>query len=313
LNSESHCFLAALEQEALLQIAGPDGSKFLQGQTTCDLRKLSPERALLGAFCTPQGRMVCDFLLCQPAPEQLLLRMRRGILEASAAAFGKYIVFSRAQLSTEQTQWQLLGCWGDDAEAALAAVFPSVPAHSLDATSGPGFVLVRVESERFEIYLHGEAGQRFAQSLRALSVAMTAARWRALEIHSGLGRIEAETIEMFIPQMLNYDLSGHVSFDKGCYTGQEVVARMHYRGKSKRRLYSARVAAARPPQPGTAIFSGSSEQSVGNVVNSVCKDTEVTEMLAVLATAALDGDLHLATIDGPLLRTGEHPYQAKPD
>jgi len=91
-----NCNYALLEQEALLHIVGPDTLKFLQGQTTCDTREVDSEHATPGAFCTPQGRVICDFLICELAPEHFSLRMRREIRDNSATAFGKYIIFSKS-------------------------------------------------------------------------------------------------------------------------------------------------------------------------------------------------------------------------
>lgn len=309
MNATSECFLAPLTEEALLQINGPDAAKFLQGQVTCDTRKLADQEALYGAYCTPHGRVVCDFLLCQRAPDHLLLRQRRSILETSAATFGKYIVFSRADLETSQTDWQLFGCWGDAAETTLNQVFSVLPARQMRVVSGDGFVLVALPEKHFECYLHGEAGASFAQQLQSQSTPATETAWQSLEIHAGIARIEAQTTEMFIPQMLNYDLTGHVSFDKGCYTGQEVVARLHYRGTPKRRLYLAEATLPEAPLPGCSLHNPASPQAVGNVVNSVT-EASASILLVSAAVASADQGLHLGTADGPALQLGTHPHMA---
>ncbi len=301
--------MAPLSQEALLQISGPDAAKFLQGQVTCDTRKLPDQDALYGAYCTPQGRVVCDFLLCQPAPEQLLLRQRRSILETSAATFGKYIVFSRAKLETSQSGWQMFGCWGAGAGNALNEVFSLLPARELSLVSGEGFVLVALTEARFECYLWGEAGADYARQLQSVATQATESSWQILEMQAGIARIEAQTTESFIPQMLNYDLTGHVSFNKGCYTGQEVVARLHYRGTPKRRLYLAQAALESAPAPGSALHNETSSQSVGNVVNSVA-EASVATLLVSAAVASLEQGLHLNSPDGPALQLGTHPHMA---
>ena len=312
MNDQPHCFLAELPHESLLRIRGPEASKFLQGQVTCDTRRLSAEQAMPGAYCTPQGRVVCDFLLAEHEPEHLLLRMRQSILEASAATFGKYIVFSRAEIATDTDQWRILGCWGPDAAAVLEQLLPRLPADDWQAVSGPGFTVVALPGARFEIYLHGEPGQALDERLRQLSTTGDAADWIALEIRSGIARIEAETAQMFIPQMLNYDLSGHIRFDKGCYTGQEVVARLHYRGKPKRRLYTATAVTGALPAPGDALYTTDSPQASGNVVNAIADDQDPDRslMLATLTVATADRGSHLQDADGPTLELGEHPYMA---
>ncbi|MBE9539587.1 MAG: tRNA-modifying protein YgfZ, partial [Proteobacteria bacterium] len=114
-------------------------------------------------------------------------------------------------------------------------------------------------------------------------------------------RIEAATVEVFIPQMLNYDLTGHVSFDKGCYTGQEVVARLHYRGKPKRRLFQATMEKTLALQAGSALYSSATEQSSGTVVNSALGANGLPIALIVAPVAEGESVIHLDSPNGPLL------------
>lgn len=307
-------FYTPLTQEALLHITGPDTLNFLQGQVTCDTRQLAPEQALNGAYCTPQGRVVCDFLLCQLGPEQFALRLRRDIRAASAATFGKYIIFSKAELAPEKDDWQVLACWGPEAAAALQRVFGCTPGTHLQACAGEDFLLVQVDrsGQQFECYLHiGRRDQALARLRENLQLSGENT-WQALEIERGIGRIEAATSGEFIPQMLNYDLTGHVSFSKGCYTGQEVVARMHYRGKPKRRMYLASLAAAQAVPAGTPLYSDGGEQSVGNIVNCCAVDGKVLA-LAVATAQGVESGLACTTPDGPALLTGELPYSLEAD
>lgn len=303
-----------LEQEALLHLTGPDSLKFLQGQLTCDTRQIDAGHALPGAYCTPQGRVVCDFMLCQLGEEHYALRMRRDILDTSAATFGKYIVFSKARLDAARGDWQILACWGEDAAAALRDILGSVPERLFGAASDEGYTLVQMDAQgqQFECYLN-TAEQ--AQLLRRLEVRLqisTEAAWQLGEIRRGIGRIQAPTSGEFIPQMLNYDLTGHVSFSKGCYTGQEVVARMHYRGKPKRRMYLAELSTPGPAAAGMALYSSGSAQSVGNVVNSNSDANGTTVALVVATADGLERGLHLAAPDGPLLETRALPYSLEP-
>jgi folate-binding protein YgfZ len=308
------CQFAALEQESLLHIAGPDSLVFLQGQTTCDTREVNPQHALPGAFCTPQGRVVCDFLLSQLSEEHFALRLRRDIRALSSATFGKYIIFSKAELDAERDDWQLLACWGADAAGTLADIFGAVPAQRYGAHAGEGFVLVQLDDagQQFECYLdsssHPQWSARIAQSMQAA----TPDQWQALQIAAGIGRIETATVEEFIPQMLNYDLTDHISFNKGCYTGQEVVARLHYRGKPKRRMYLAQLPGSEPIAAGTALFTDGSEQSVGNVVNCALNG-DVLTALVVATVGGVENGLHLDSPDGPTLIIGDLPYSLQLD
>ena len=295
-----------LQQEALLHINGPDSLTFLQGQTTCDTREVTPERAAPGVYCTPQGRVVCDFLLSQLGAEHFALRMRGTIQEHAAAVFGKYIVFSKADLDANRDDWQVAGVWGPDAAGVIADTFGSAPNGHWQAISGEDFSVVQLDTdgERFEVYFTGDAsGERLSASCGA----GTETEWQALDVRAGIARIDTGLVEEFVPQTLNYDLTGHISFTKGCYTGQEVVARLHYRGKPKRRSFVATLPADCAAGNGDELFANTASGSVGQLVNPVS-----TESPVALAAATLDGadsGLHVGSPDGPALRVSEPPYE----
>jgi folate-binding protein YgfZ len=298
-----------LNNEALLQISGPDSLQFLQGQTTCDTRKVSPEQAIPGAFCTPKGRVVCDFILCQIRDNHYALRLRRDILEASATTFSKYIIFSKAELNQNDTNWKIYGCWGSEIKPALYSVL-GVQDSAEDASGipyssccGEGFAIVQIDQAgtQFECYIDTENRADLAVQLEEGLCASDQSLWEALQIEQGIGRIEAATSGDYIPQMLNYDLTGHISFDKGCYTGQEVVARMHYRGKPKKRLYRASSTEIQTLHAGAALYSSSSSQSVGSIVNCAIDETGQAVALIVAPVESDTRSLHLGDPAGPLV------------
>ena len=136
------CYYANLDHEALLHVQGPDALSFLQGQVTCDTRSLRADLALPGACCTVQGRVVFDFLLGQLEADHLVLRMRRDILASSAALLAKYIVFSKAQLSSGDNGWRVLAVWGPQAVTLLQGIFGAAPAGRFASCHGDGFLLV---------------------------------------------------------------------------------------------------------------------------------------------------------------------------
>jgi len=297
-----------LDDEALLTIIGPDSLTFLQGQTTCDTRTVDASHAIPGAYCTPKGRVVCDFLLCEVAENHYALRLRRDILQSSAAVFGKYIVFSKAELQPENPDWKIFACWGDEVGTALQAALGVTPAETApgeqySSCCGEGFILIQTDGDgtQFECYINTGSHPELAECLAQAMSPGDMNNWLALQIKQGIGRIEAATVEAFIPQMLNYDLTGHVSFDKGCYTGQEVVARMHYRGKSKRRLFRATMTENAELQAGSALYSSESEQSAGTVVNSAPGADGLPIALIVAPVAGGENALHLGDPKGPIL------------
>jgi folate-binding protein YgfZ len=294
-----------LPQEALLHIEGPDTLTFLQGQTTCDTREIGPTRGALGAYCTPQGRVVCDFLLATLGAEHVALRMRRDILEPAAAVFGKYIVFSRAELDPGRDGWRVAALWGPSAEDVLRDTLGTAPATPLDAVCEPGITVVRRDGADAAFECYGAAENPLFDRLAAAADAGTENDWQLREIRAGVGRIEAATMERFVPQVLNYDLTGHVNFTKGCYTGQEVVARLHYRGTSKRRAFLAQLDS--PAEPGAALFSAGGTQAVGDVVN--CAPAAAGfEALVSATTASADSTLRLGSADGPAVSLSPPPY-----
>ena len=309
-----NCYYASLETEALLHIAGPDTLKFLQGQTTCDTRKMDSHLAIPGLFCTPKGRVLCDFLLFEVAPEHYALRLRRDIRDDSAAAFGKYIIFSKAEIDTANEDWISVSIWGSEASAALADVFTDIPTERFAASRSDDFVLVQMDDngQQFECFLL-RAGS--AERLARMGERMTEtseADWQALQIGSGIARIEAATVGEFVPQVLNYDLTGHISFKKGCYTGQEVVARLHYLGKSKRRAYAAALSEGVDCATGAPVFDASAGQNVGSVVNCSSSAGKTRVLVSAVTQSAANG-LLLGAEDGPALELLELPYPLDTD
>jgi len=304
-----NCHFAPLAQEALLHITGPDTLKFLQGQVTCDTRGINPAHARPGAYCTPQGRVVCDFLLFETGPEQFALRMRREIRAHASAVFGKYIIFSKAKLDALREDWLPVAAWGEEAALALAEVFGEAPAGPYGVHRAQDAIIVQTDENgrRFECFVRSAASESLlAHFARCMQVA-TEDQWQARQITDGIARIQSATVEEFVPQILNYDLTGYISFNKGCYTGQEVVARLHYRGKPKRRSYVATLPAANDCAAGTSLYDAVTGQSVGTVVN--CSTTTQGAVALVAATAGgTEGGLLLGAPDGPRLSLGQLPY-----
>jgi folate-binding protein YgfZ len=283
---------APLDHEALLRISGADTLTFLQGQSTCDTRELDAQRALPGLFCNPQGRALADVLLVQTDEDTVLLRLRRDIAEPTATTLGKYIAFSKATLEDTDHNWRVFGLWGESAADAAAEHFGATPGTRYQVTAGDGFRLVQLDETgtAFECLLHGE-GALLDRLLRELPVGTTA-DWDALHIASGVARLTAATAGEYVPQNLNYDLTGHISFTKGCYTGQEVVARLHYRGKSKRRLLLGKVS-AEAPAPGSSLYAPDGARAEGVVINAATSGDGDASMLVCTSPENLEQDLVL--------------------
>ena len=263
-------YFAILDSRGALEVSGPDAVEFLHGQTSCDLRQLSAERSLTGVCCTPQGRAVFDFRALAPGPERVLLVMQAALCDAAAQTLGKYIVFSKAEAANVTADWVQVGCWGDEAEA-LAGLAGG------DGASGAreGSIWVRCGDNRYEALAPAERAQPLLDALGRCAAQRDEAAWREQEIRAGLGHIEAATSGRLLPQELNYQATGHIDFTKGCYTGQEIVARLHYKGKTKRPMHLASYPGDAAPTAGADIVETDGGRAVGTVINGVASEGRV--------------------------------------
>ena len=294
-------YLAKLPHRAVLEFEGPDTRKFLQGQTTCDLEQLAPTHSLVGAYCNPQGRMVCDFRLLELDGERLLMVLEADSRQAAADTFGKYIVFSKASLRDATDDWCHYALWGTEA-ATLAG----------SATAGAGSAWRQGD----ELWVASEVPNAFEVCLPAAGAADFEARldgatqadgeqFRLQEIRAGIGHVTGASSGSFLPQQLNYQAVDRINFTKGCYTGQEVVARMHYRGQVKRPMALASTTYSGEVNAGDPLTSAGSDKTVGNVVNAARADDGE---LWLLASITRDSRAAGAELDGSALAFHSLPY-----
>ena len=303
-------FFCPLSHEGVLAVRGPDASKFLQGQLTCNLNYLSDSQSSLGARCNQKGRMQSSFRILLQG-DGCLLAMARELLEPQLADLKKYAVFSKATLSDESASWVRFGLAGGD--ATLGSLGLALPQEDGAVVRTEDLMAIRVSSDRAELWVPAEQAEHRARQLAAQLPEGELNQWLLGQIRAGLGQVMAQTRELFIPQMLNLQAVGGVSFKKGCYTGQEIVARMQYLGKLKRRLYRLALPAGELPAPGTPLFSPTHGSAIGEVVLAA-QATDQVELLAVLqAEAVEDGNLHLGTLEGPGLHLLDLPYELDRD
>ncbi|SEN38592.1 hypothetical protein SAMN04487857_11538 [Pseudomonas sp. ok272] len=303
-------FFCTLSHEGVLAVRGSDASKFLQGQLTCNLNYLSDTQASLGARCTQKGRMQSSFRILLEG-DGVVMAMASELLEPQLADLKKYAVFSKSKLTDESAAWVRFGLF--NADASLAALGLNVPQETDSVARNNGLIAIRVSPGRTELWIPAHQAQALAGQLSATLPPGTLNDWLLGQIRAGIGQVMPGTRELFIPQMLNLQAVGGVSFKKGCYTGQEIVARMQYLGKLKRRLYRLQLDASELPEPGTALFSPTHGSSIGEVVLAARAEHHI-ELLAVLqAEAAEGGDIHLAALEGPALQLLDLPYQLDRD
>ncbi|MBI6615510.1 folate-binding protein YgfZ [Pseudomonas simiae] len=298
-------FFCPLSHEGVLAVRGADAAKFLQGQLTCNLNYLSDTQASLGARCTQKGRMQSSFRILLQG-DGVVLAMATELLEPQLADLKKYAVFSKSKLTDESAAWVRFGLM--HAEPALASVGLELPAETDSVVRNDTLIAIRVSPDRAELWVPAEQGDAVRNQLAATLEQTDLNEWLLGQIRAGIGQVMPQTRELFIPQMLNLQAVGGVSFKKGCYTGQEIVARMQYLGKLKRRLYRLSLDAPEMPEPGTPLFSPSHTSAIGEVVIAA-KTDQTVELLAVLQAEAADsGDVHVGTPEGPRLHLLDLPY-----
>ena len=246
-------FLSALPGEALVRLRGNKIAQFLQGQFTCDLRRLTPTQTLTGAFCNAQGRVISDLRLIELDEEQTLILLRRSLCARFAQTLQRYAQFSRIAVDSEPPGFTIAGLLAEHSPApeTLGALAPLALGQALCADK---VIAVRTGALQYVLIRQGDAAAPLAQTLNLATQAGEPENWQAETLRSGHYALELTDSERYTPQALNYDERGLLAFDKGCYTGQEVVARLHYKGKSKRRLQVYRcVGDAGEFVPGAAI------------------------------------------------------------
>ncbi len=281
---------ARLPDWGVIRAAGPEAASFLHSQLTQDIVGLDVGRARLAGYCSAKGRLLASFVVWRASADELLLACSADLLAPTLKRLSMFVLRAKCRLSDASAERPLYGVVGSAARALEAA---------WQSRTGDHGVLIRMPD---------------ADGVpRALAIgdpalpSLDAAAWSWLEVGSGVPRIVAATVEQFVPQMVNLELVGGVNFQKGCYPGQEIVARSQYRGTLKRRafLFSSEAAAL----PGQEIFhEADREQPAGLVANAASFDGR-HRVLAELKLAVLgSGHLRLGVPDGPLLQREDLPY-----
>jgi len=261
--------LTTLNHLGLLKIDGPDSRKFLQGQVTNDTQSINTQQLLHGAHCTPKGRMIANFDSFATGDESVYLRLYADVLPKLQQSLAKYIVFSKAALSDESGNFEVFGLQGEGAESSINALFHTQLSDDNAIAYTEKVLLLRLDSTRIEIWVtQDHALPHPLQDMRPTSEFSD--QWIKADIDAGKGWVCERTSEEFLPQSLNLDhpnING-INFKKGCYTGQEIIARLHYKGKSKRHMHHLTGASIEAPlNPGDPIYNGEGK-TVGHVVNS---------------------------------------------
>lgn len=292
-----------LAELGLIRAEGADAASFLQAQLTQDVSQLDAGSARLAGYCSAKGRLLASFVVWRPAPETLELACSADLLPAVLKRLSMFVLRARCRLSDASAGQRLLGLAGPAARAWAGEHWPTAPWRVTQTAAGRLTRLPEVAGRPRALLVQPAAAP--APELPALAPAA----WQALEVASGVPRIVAATVERFVPQMVNLELVGGVNFQKGCYPGQEVVARSQYRGTLKRRAFLLRADA--PMQAGQEVYADDDPgQPAGTVVNAAALPEPGQGALALveLKLAALAHPLRLGTPEGPVLQRVAMPY-----
>ncbi|RZL64521.1 MAG: folate-binding protein [Variovorax sp.] len=300
---------------------GPDAASFLHGQLTQDFALLGASEARLAALCTAKGRMIASFIGIRPEPERILLVCSRDILAATLKRLSMYVMRAKAKLSDASEAYALYGLAGN----AVSANAPGAVATPWQRSAVPLVGSIEAGAEASVVTLYPADGVPRALwiapagSAAPTGPALDPALWAWSEVRSGIVTLTQPVVEAFVPQMLNYESVGGVNFKKGCYPGQEIVARSQFRGTLKRR--SCVVQADGPVVVGQEVFAGSdATQPVGTVAQAAEAPGGGWAALVSMQIAALDaGPLHAGAAEGaeathgPALRVDPLPYSLLED
>src|SRR3989344_4779805 len=303
-------FYCILSHEGILAVRGPDANKFLQGQVTCNLNYLSDSYSSLGARCTPKGRMQSSFRILSVS-DGYLLAMASDLLDAQLTDLKKYAVFSKSKLTDESQDWLRIGLNG--ADDILHSLGLELAATADSVARRDDLLALRLSDGRAELWIPADQATAVQAQVASQLPEAPLNDWLLAQVRAGIGQVVGSTRELFIPQMINLQAVGGVSFKKGCYTGQEIVARMQYLGKLKRRLQRLSLAGSELPAVASELFSPAHRSSVGEVVLAAQSKNGV-ELLAVLQDeAALNGVIHLGSAECSTLSVLDLPYTLDSD
>lgn len=299
--------LADLSHYGLIGLTGEDAQTFLHGQITNDLRALEEEKAVFAGYCSAKGRLLANFLVFRRDAD-ILLMLPRSLREGIQKRLTMFVLRAKVRLRDASGEWVALGLAGARADELVAERFGQAPSAPMLVVQGADGWAVRLGEDRFDVFVTPQAAPELWQRWAAQARPVGAPVWDWLTVTAGVPVILPPTQDHFVPQMANMELLGGVSFQKGCYPGQEIVARSQYLGKLKRRMYLAHVEAT--ATAGHELFSPDLPgQSCGMVVNAAPAPGGGTDLLAVMQVTSREaGEVHLGSADGPLLEFKPLPY-----
>lgn len=297
----------------MIRVIGADAASFLQGQLTQDVALLGLSEARLAAFCNAKGRMQASFVVFKRSPDEVLLVCSRDILAATLKRLSMFVMRAKAKLSDASGAFTLLGLTGDAVASQGGDAGRAWTKTDIGDGSAAANLVVLAPAGNIPRALWCAPVTTPPPASPAVTAspdlpAIELSQWHWLSVRSGIAMISQPIFEAFVPQMLNYESVGGVNFKKGCYPGQEVVARSQFRGTLKRRAYIVHSPA--DLHVGQEVFhSADAEQPCGLVASAApAPDGGFDAIVSIQTAAAKDGSLTAASANGPVLALLPLPY-----
>lgn len=301
--------ITSLSHLGLLEISGEDAVSFLQGQVTNDVKKLDGSNSQYAGYCSPKGRLLALFLAFAHI-DHLHLQMPVSILEPIMKRLKMYVMRSKVVITEKSADILCFGIAGPNAQSTLTTLFNKVPQAPQELITLDDATLLRLagDTPRYQIFTHTENAERIWNALSSNCTKVGKSVWDYLEIQAGIPEIVPATQEAFVPQMVNLDSLDGINFKKGCYTGQEIVARTHYLGKVKRRTQLAHINTEEIPQAGDTIQVVGHEEAIGQIVRAAPAPNGGVDALIEIRLENLDSTNEFPVWKGKKLEFKALPY-----
>jgi folate-binding protein YgfZ len=302
--------MADLSQLAVLAFSGEDTGSFLQNQFTNDVRGLRADTAQMNGFCSAKGRLLGNFLMWRSAGDYCL-QLSGDIKDAVLKRLNMFILRAKVKGRDASDETVRLVVAGPAAEGAVRNATGLMPDDTMKVAHHRQALVVRLARDKFVLSLAPDSAPPAWEALKASARPVGAATWDWLRLTHGIPMIVAATVDQFVPQMVNFDLINSVSFQKGCYPGQEIIARTHYLGRLKRRMYLVHLDGDIAPAPGDNLYTADmGDQASGTVVNTAPAPGGGFDLLAVAQIESMNSGqaLHWKSVEGPVLTIKPLPY-----
>lgn len=307
--------VCAPDDLSLIRATGEDAATFLHSLLTNAVEDLGLDEARLAGLCSPKGRLQATMLLWRDN-EGLVLQVSSQLAPALLKRLTMFKLRAKVNLTSADDTLCVFGTAGPHADKSLAAFGLELPENVWNVTHQPNGSVIRLPDaagrERYQVVLPHAHAKDAWKVLSATLLPVETEVWNWLNVQSGVPRIVSATQEQFVPQMINFEVVGGVNFRKGCYPGQEIVARSQYRGTLKRRMFLAHVAleGLDVPAPGTELFSDADPaQPCGMIVNAAGAPDGGSHVLAELKLDTVESTVRVGTPDGAMLTLVTQPYE----